>query len=214
VFGGTSSLSYFPNVRGCRSGCGPQFWNGQAASDAILNVTSTTLNTPKYSNQQNNATIVSGIAFKAGRDGPSPCRSFGLDRRGQLISCSLLFVPQGWCWAQPETRKGLTEVLYESLGIVELRAGPKRFGRGCQFDHVQLKFSRHVFDNLRLNRPLMFHVSVNQRVLAQKIDHTRHTQGIQVHCVRGCGAENVRLPGSGSADLQPLENVIMRLFFG
>jgi len=66
VFGGTSSLSYFPNVRGCRSGCGPQFWNGQAASDAILNVTSTTLNTPKYSNQQNNATIVSGIAFKAG----------------------------------------------------------------------------------------------------------------------------------------------------
>jgi hypothetical protein len=79
VFGGTSSLSYFPNVRGCRSGCGPQFWNGQAASDAILNVTSTALNTPKYSNQQNNATIVSGIAFKAGSGtGTAPAAPSGL----------------------------------------------------------------------------------------------------------------------------------------
>ncbi|HKW64966.1 MAG TPA: hypothetical protein VJN89_20590 [Candidatus Acidoferrum sp.] len=65
VFGGTSSLSYFPNVRGCRSGCGPQFWNGQAASDALLNV-SGSAPVPKFANQQNNATIVSGIAFKAG----------------------------------------------------------------------------------------------------------------------------------------------------
>lgn len=65
VFGGTSSVSYFPNVRGCQSGCGPQFWNGQAASDVILNV-SGSVPTPKYSNQQNNATVVSGIAFKAG----------------------------------------------------------------------------------------------------------------------------------------------------
>ena len=63
VFGGTSSLSYFPDVRGCRSGCGPQFWNGQAASDALLNV-SGSAPTPQWSNQQNNATVVSGIAFK------------------------------------------------------------------------------------------------------------------------------------------------------
>jgi len=65
VFGGTSSLSYFPNVRACRSGCGPGFWNGQAASDAILNVTSATLQTPRFANQQNNSTVVSGVAFKA-----------------------------------------------------------------------------------------------------------------------------------------------------
>jgi len=66
VFGGTSSVSYFPYVRACRSGCGPGFWNGQAASDAILNATSTTLQTPRFANQQNNATIVSGIAFETG----------------------------------------------------------------------------------------------------------------------------------------------------
>jgi hypothetical protein len=65
VYGGTSSVSYFPYVRGCRSGCGPQFWNGQAASDVILNV-SGSAPTPKYANQQNNATVVSGVAFKAG----------------------------------------------------------------------------------------------------------------------------------------------------
>jgi hypothetical protein len=65
VYGGTSSLSYFPYVRGCRSGCGPQFYNGQAASDVLLNV-SGSAPTPQWSNQQNNATVVSGVAFKAG----------------------------------------------------------------------------------------------------------------------------------------------------
>lgn len=63
VSGGTSSISYFPFVRGCSSGCGPQFWNGQAASDAILNV-SGSAPVPQWANQQNNSTIVSGIAFK------------------------------------------------------------------------------------------------------------------------------------------------------
>jgi hypothetical protein len=66
VYGGTSSVSYFPDVRACRSGCGPGFWNGQAASDAIMNVTSATLQTPQFANQQNNSTVVSAIAFKAG----------------------------------------------------------------------------------------------------------------------------------------------------
>jgi len=78
VFGGTSSVSYFPYVRGCRSGCGPQFWNGQAASDVILNV-SGSAPVPKYSNQQNNATVVSGIAFKAGSGtGTAPAAPSGL----------------------------------------------------------------------------------------------------------------------------------------
>lgn len=72
VFGGTSSVSYFPYVRACRSGCGPGFWNGQAASDAILNVTSATLKTPQFANQQNNSTVVSGVAFKAGIGGATP----------------------------------------------------------------------------------------------------------------------------------------------
>lgn len=72
VFGGTSSLSYLPYVRACRSGCGPGFWNGQAASDAILNVTSATLQTPQFSNQQNNSTVVSGVAFKVGASGATP----------------------------------------------------------------------------------------------------------------------------------------------
>jgi hypothetical protein len=65
VFGGTSSVSYYPYVRACRSGCGPGFWNGQAASDAILNV-SGSAPTPMFANQQNNATVVSALAFKAG----------------------------------------------------------------------------------------------------------------------------------------------------
>lgn len=72
VFGGTSSLSYFPDVRACRSGCGPGFWNGEAASDAILNVTSATLHTPQFANQQNNSTVVSGVAFKTGTGGATP----------------------------------------------------------------------------------------------------------------------------------------------
>lgn len=63
VFGGTSSLSYYPYLRACRSGCGPGFWNGEAASDAFLNATNTTP-VPRYSNQQNNSTVVSGVAFK------------------------------------------------------------------------------------------------------------------------------------------------------
>lgn len=65
VYGGTSSLSYFPYVRACQHGCGPQFYNGQAASDAILNV-SGSAPTPQWSNQQNNSTVVSGVAFKVG----------------------------------------------------------------------------------------------------------------------------------------------------
>lgn len=65
VFGGTSSVSYYPFVRGCSSGCGPQFWNGQAASNAILNV-SGSAPTPQWANQQNNSTVVSGVAFKVG----------------------------------------------------------------------------------------------------------------------------------------------------
>lgn len=65
VFGGTSSVSYYPFVRGCSSGCGPQFWNGQAASNAILNV-SGTAPTPQWANQQDNSTVVSGVAFKVG----------------------------------------------------------------------------------------------------------------------------------------------------
>jgi hypothetical protein len=72
VFGGTSSVSYFPYLRACRSGCGPGFWNGQAASDAILNVTSATLQTPHFANQQNNSTVVSAVAFKAGTGGATP----------------------------------------------------------------------------------------------------------------------------------------------
>lgn len=66
VFGGTSSLSYYPFIRGCRSGCGPQFYNGQAASDAIMNVAGgAAAPVPQFSNQQNNSTVVSGVAFKA-----------------------------------------------------------------------------------------------------------------------------------------------------
>ncbi|HKW64884.1 MAG TPA: hypothetical protein VJN89_20180 [Candidatus Acidoferrum sp.] len=71
VFGGTSSVSYFPYVRGCSSGCGPQFWNGQAASDAILNV-SGSAPTPKFANQQNNSTVVSAMAFKTGTGAGTP----------------------------------------------------------------------------------------------------------------------------------------------
>jgi len=63
VNGGTSSISFDPFVRACSSGCGPGFWNGQAASDAILNVSGSAL-IPQWANQQNNSTVVSGIAFK------------------------------------------------------------------------------------------------------------------------------------------------------
>jgi len=64
VFGGTSGLSYYPFVRGCSSGCGPQFYNGQAASDALLNVAGgTTPPIPQWVNQQNSATVVTGVAF-------------------------------------------------------------------------------------------------------------------------------------------------------
>lgn len=65
VFGGTSSVSYFPYVRACLSGCGLGFWNGEAASDAILNV-SGSVPTPQFANQQNNSTVVTGIAFRTG----------------------------------------------------------------------------------------------------------------------------------------------------
>lgn len=64
VFGGTSGLSYYPFIRGCSSGCGPQFYNGQAASDALLNVAGGTAPPiPQWVNQQNNATVVTGVAF-------------------------------------------------------------------------------------------------------------------------------------------------------
>jgi len=72
VFGGTSSVSYFPYLRSCSSGCGLQFWNGEAASNAVLNVNASTIQTPQFANQQNNATVVSGVAFKVGTGSVTP----------------------------------------------------------------------------------------------------------------------------------------------
>ena len=62
VPGGTSSVSYdtYPRI----PGQGTMFFNNQAANAALLNTTNG--NAPKWIDQQNQGTIVSGIAFRTG----------------------------------------------------------------------------------------------------------------------------------------------------
>jgi hypothetical protein len=62
VPGGTSSVSYYTYPR--IPGQGTMFFNNQAANSALLNTTNG--NAPKWIDQQNQGTIVSGIAFRTG----------------------------------------------------------------------------------------------------------------------------------------------------
>lgn len=62
VPGGTSSVSLYPMPR--IPGQGTMFYNNQAASAALLNTTNGAA--PLWIDQQNQATIVSGLAFKTG----------------------------------------------------------------------------------------------------------------------------------------------------
>jgi hypothetical protein len=62
VPGGSSSVSYYPYPR--IPGQGTMFFNNQAASAARINTTDGSA--PHWVNQQNNATVVSGVAFKTG----------------------------------------------------------------------------------------------------------------------------------------------------
>jgi hypothetical protein len=62
VPGGTSTVSLYPYPR--NNGCGIQFYCGQAANALRINTTDGTA--PRWANQQNNATVVTGVAFKTG----------------------------------------------------------------------------------------------------------------------------------------------------
>jgi Ig-like domain-containing protein len=61
VPGGTSSVSYYPMPRVPPGGQGTMFLNANAASVVLLNTTNG--NAPLWVNQQNNATVVSAVAF-------------------------------------------------------------------------------------------------------------------------------------------------------
>ncbi len=59
VPGGTSAVQYYPYPR--IDGCGTQFFCGQAGNAALLNTTNGI--GPLWANEQNNATVVTGVAF-------------------------------------------------------------------------------------------------------------------------------------------------------
>jgi len=59
VNGGTSSVGFYPLPR--IPGQGTQFFNNEAACAALLNTTNGAA--PLWANQQNNATVVTGVAF-------------------------------------------------------------------------------------------------------------------------------------------------------
>jgi len=61
VPGGTSSVSFYPMPRVPPGGQGAMFLNANAASVVLLNTTNGAA--PLWVNQQNNATVVSGVAF-------------------------------------------------------------------------------------------------------------------------------------------------------
>jgi len=62
VPGGTSAVSLYPYPR--NNGCGIMFFCAQAANALRINTTDGTA--PRWTNQQNNATVVTGVAFKTG----------------------------------------------------------------------------------------------------------------------------------------------------
>jgi hypothetical protein len=62
VPGGTSAVSYYPQPR--IPGSGTQFFDAQAGQALLLNATSNVV--PLWANEQNNATVVTGIAFRTG----------------------------------------------------------------------------------------------------------------------------------------------------
>jgi hypothetical protein len=62
VPGGTSAVSFYPMPR--VPGQGTMFFNNNAANAALLNTTNGAA--PLWANQQNNATVVTGVAFRTG----------------------------------------------------------------------------------------------------------------------------------------------------
>jgi len=67
VPGGTSAISFYPMPR--IPGQGTMFFNNEAACAALLNTANGAA--PVWADEQNNATVVSGVAFRTGT-APAP----------------------------------------------------------------------------------------------------------------------------------------------
>ena len=91
-----------------------------------------------------------------------------------------LFAFAGSGRTEAKAGEGFAQVLEESLGIIDIGIdlGGTIWSDG--FDLVQLKLVSHVFNDFGLNWPLLIHKSVHKGMLAEKINDTRNSQGVDV----------------------------------
>src|SRR5438876_6007068 len=95
--------------------------------------------------------LVGAVCRKQGR---SPSRKLAF-----LNQFPLLPFPRGRgnVRAHAETRQCFTEVLDERFRLKHVRVWTGSHGWCDRFDFVQLKFPRHIFDNLRFDDPYLVH---------------------------------------------------------
>src|SRR5580704_3255005 len=111
-----------------------------------------------------------------------------------------------------KARETFGEILKKGFRVVCISKEMRVARGGGRLNLVKLEFARYLFNDFRLDWPLLLDVGINKRMFAEEIDHARDAKRVHMRSFNGLRTENwfpVR-----SADAESFSNVGVGLLLG